>query len=192
MHIKQFAQVIGGYVFREAIKPDNNGDIYVFQAKDLTAGEAIKNISSLTKIAHNIPEYAGHLKKNDILLIARGMRSGSFRSAVFASDVPNVIASSSIHVIRITAAGVMPEYVSRYLNSKVGQDALSQIVSGSYIGALPRKEVEKIKIPIPALEKQQAVVDLDRNIREQERIINRQNEIKHNLVNATFTSLAAK
>jgi restriction endonuclease S subunit len=86
----------------------------------------------------------------------------------------------------------MPEYVSRFLNSKVGQDALSQIVSGSYIGALPRKEVEKIKIPIPTLEKQQAVVDLDRNIREQEKIINRQNEIKHNLVNATFTSLAAK
>lgn len=192
MLIKDIGQVIGGFVFREAIKPDNNGDIYVFQAKDITAGEAIKDIGTLTKISHNIPEYAGHLKKNDILLIARGMRSGSFRSAVFSSDAPNVIASSSIHVIRITAVGVMPEYVSRYLNSKVGQDALSQIVSGSYIGALPRKEVEKIKIPIPTLEKQQVVVDLDRNIREQEKIIDRQNEIKHNLMNATFTSLAAK
>ncbi len=192
MLIKEFAQVIGGYVFREAIQPDNNGDICVFQAKDLTAGEAIENVGTLTKISYNIPEYAGHLKKNDILVVARGMRSGSFRSAVFVSDAPNVIASSSIHIIRITAAGVMPEYVSRYLNSKIGQDALTQIVSGSYIGSLPRKEVEKIKIPIPTLEKQKAVVDLDRNIREQEKIINRQSEIKHNLMNAIFTSLAAK
>ncbi|MFH1652714.1 MAG: restriction endonuclease subunit S [Pseudomonadota bacterium] len=187
--LHDIAIVIAGYTFRGAVKSDNNGDISVFQAKDLVQGRPFEDARILTKISHLIPAYTGHLKKNDILLVARGMKSGTFRSTIFVSEAPNVIASSSVHVIRITAADILPEYISHYLNSKDGQEALTQIVSGSYIGVLPRKELEKIKIPTPSLEKQNAIIHLHSNILEQQKIIERQNQIKQNIIDATFRNL---
>ncbi len=190
--IHEVATVIAGYTFRGAVTPDSAGSIRVFQAKDLVQGEPVVNIDALTRISQDASGNSGYLKKSDVLLVARGMRSGAFRSTVFLSDVLNVIASSSVHIIRVTITDVIPEYISHYLNSKEGQDSLSEIVSGSYIGAIPRKELENIKIPIPNLNKQQTIVDLHRNIREQQRILERKNEIKENIINATFKNLTAK
>lgn len=192
MELHEIATVIAGYTFRKAIKPDIDGNIYVFQAKDLIQAEPFRSVGTLTRISHDIPEYTGHLKQNDVLLVARGMKSGSFRSTVFDINDTNVLASSSVHVVRITTDNVLPEFLSLYLNSKEGQDALSGIVTGSYIGALPRKELEKIKIPIPPLQKQKTLIQLYQNIKEQEQLINRQNEIKQNIINATFKNLTTK
>lgn len=189
MQIKNIAEVISGYTFRLAIKPEKGGNIFVFQARDIVQNVPFSDAYTLTKISHDTLGNAGYLKKNDILLIARGMKSGAFRSTVFVSDEPNVIASSSVHVIRITTPDALPEYVSHYLNSKEGQDSLSQIVSGSYIGALPRKELENIKIPIPSLQNQAIIVSLHRNIQEQQKILERKNEINQNIFGATFRSL---
>lgn len=189
MKLHELGIVIAGYTFRGAIKPDNTGNIYVFQAKDLVQGVPCDSASTLTKVSHEIPGYSGHLRKNDVLLVARGMKSGAFRSTTFVSDNPNVVASSSVHVIRITKPNILPEYVSHYLNSKDGQDALTQIISGSYIGALPRRELEKIDIPMPPLDKQKILVDLFRNIRDQQKILEREKELKENIINATFKML---
>ena len=192
MELHEIADVIAGYTFRGAIKPDNKGSIAVFQAKDLVQGQPFQDTSSLTLISQDIPGYAGHLKKNDVLLIARGMKSGAFRSTLFLADEHNVVASSSVHIVRITAPNILPEYVSHYLNTADGQLALAGIVSGSYIGALPRKELEKIKIPIPTLRKQEALINLYRNIREQQKILDRKKEIKENIISATFRNLTTK
>jgi restriction endonuclease S subunit len=189
MQINNIAEVISGYTFRVAIKPEKGGNVFVFQARDIVQNVPFSDIYTLTRISHETLGYAGYLKKNDVLLIARGMKSGAFRSTIFVSNEPNVIASSSVHVIRITTPDALPEYVSHYLNSKVGQDSLSGIVSGSYIGALPRRALEKIKIPIPSLQKQETIVNLHRNIQEQQRVLGRKNEINQNILNATFRNL---
>lgn len=188
MKLHEVAVVIAGYAFRSAIKSDPAGDLLVFQAKDLVQGLPFENVETLTKISHDTPGYGGRLQKNDVLLVARGMKSGAFRSTVFNVDSGvQVVASSSVHVIRVTSKNVLPEYLSHYLNSKEGQDALSEIVTGSYIGALPKRELEKIEIPILPLQKQRILIELHKNIQEQQKITNRQNEIKRNIINATLT-----
>ena len=192
MKLHEVSEVIAGYTFRGAIKPDNAGDLFVFQAKDLVQGVPFENTETLTRISHDTPGYSGHLQKNDVLLVARGMKSGAFRSTTYIADESNVIPSSSVHVIRVTSKEVLPEYLSHYLNSKEGQESLTQIISGSYIGALPRKALEKIDIPIPPLRKQEALINLFINIREQQKIIDREKEIKQNIINATFKSLTTK
>jgi len=183
--------VIAGYTFRGAIRPDSSGDVFVFQAKDLVQAEPCEDVSDLTKISHESLRATNYLMKNDILLVARGMKSGAFRSTVFVSEALNVIASSSVHIIRITSQKALPCYVSHYLNSKRGQASLTQIVSGSYIGVLPRKKLlEEIKIPVPPLQTQQAIIKLYRNIKDQQKIVSRQNIIKQNILNETFRSLS--
>lgn len=194
MHTKLYeaGAVIAGYTFRGAIIPDDVGSTCVFQAKDLVQGVPFEDTGSLTRVSHDAPGYSGHLRNNDVLLVARGMKAGSFRSTVFRSNALNVIASSSVHVIRITKPHILPEYVSLYLNSKNGQQALTEIVSGSYIGALPRSALGNIEIPVPTVEKQKILVDLFSNIRDQQRILERERELKESIINSAFQALTAK
>lgn len=192
MLIKDIAQVIAGYAFRGAITPDSNGEIFVFQAKDLIQGEPLVNTGTLTRVSLDIPEHLAYLQKNDILLIARGMKSGAFRSTVFMSDEPNVIASSSVHIIRIKNKEVLPEYVSLYLNTPLAQFALSQVISGSYIGSLSRSALEDIFVPIPSLQKQKIMVDLQHNLINQLKLLSKKNELKQNIINETFSKLTLK
>ncbi len=192
MRLKDFAVVISGYTFREAIEADENGNSFVFQAKDVRQANPFYDITVLTKITQNLSSDSNNLKKNDIIQVARGMKTGSFRSTVFVSEEENIIASSSVHIIRLTAKDVLPEYVSYYLNSKLGQDCLSKIISGSYIGAVPRKELENINIPIPSINYQQAIIDLFKNMREQQKIIDRKSAINKNILNSAFRTLVTK
>jgi type I restriction enzyme, S subunit len=189
MKLHEVAKVFSGYTFRGAVKPDTKGHICVFQAKDLVQGAPVADTANLTRISDDVPGYDGHLRRNDVVLVARGMKAGAFRATVFTATDDNVIASSSVHVIRIIGQNILPEFLSLYLNSKEGQDALSSIVTGSYIGAIPRRELEKIKIPIPPLSKQEALIHLFRNMRDQKKILDRKNEITQNIINATFKSL---
>lgn len=180
--------MIPGYAFRGAIKPDQSGDTFVLQAKDLVLGSPIVGTDTLTKISLDA-SYSSFLQLHDVLIVSRGMKAGAFRSTVFLSDAPNVIASASVHVIRTSTPNVLPEYLSHYLNSKKGQDDLSQIVTGSYIGALPRRSLLDIRIPVPDLKKQKAIVDLYKNIQAQQKLLDRKNELKQQIIEATFTNI---
>lgn len=189
MKLREVATVFAGYTFRGAVTPDPKGNIFVLQAKDLVKGEPVTGTAALTTISDDVSGNGGHLRRNDVVLVARGMRAGAFRSTVFTATDDNVIASASVHVIRIIGQNILPEFLSLYLNSKEGQDALSNIVTGSYIGAIPRRELEQIKVPIPSLQKQEALIRLFRNTREQKKILDRKSEITQNIINATFKSL---
>jgi len=189
MKLGDIASTIAGFAFRGAITPDTNGDVLVFQAKDLARGAFVTDVHGLTPISSTLAGRAEYLKNNDVLLIARGMKAGAFRSTVFKSGASNVIASASVHIIRVSSSDVLPEYLSHYLNSKDGQDALSQIVTGSYIGALPRRSLEQLKIPIPDLRKQKTIVDLYQNMQMQQKILDRKNELKQQIIEATFTNI---
>ncbi len=189
MKLHDIATITSGYAFRGAITPDKDGNILVFQAKDLIRGVPVIDTESLTRVPFDMPGYAGHLKTNDVLLIARGMKAGAFRATVFMSEAKNVIASSSVHIIRVSSPEINPEYLSYYLNSRAGQIALAGIVTGSYIGALPRRELEKIEIPIPVLEKQKTIINLYKNIEKQQGITEHRSELKKQIINATFSNL---
>ena len=192
IQLQEIAIISLGYAFRTAIVPDEEGELCVLQAKDLVRGALYIGTEGLVQISANLSGYVGYLKKNDVLLVARGLKAGAFRAAVFNGDEQNVIASASVLIIRITAPEVLPEYLVHYLNSTHGQSALTEVVTGSYIGALPRNSLEKIKVPIPTIQKQKAIVDLHRNIQEQQRILDRTNEIKQGIINATFKKLISK
>jgi restriction endonuclease S subunit len=130
------------------------------------------------------------LQYNDILIVSRGSGLGSFRSTVFTSSQKNVIASSSVHIIRINDVTVLPKYISLWLNSSEGQKLLLQIVTGgSYIQSILLKNLAELEIPIPPIHTQKSIVALEENIKQQQKILDRKKEIKENIINATFNNL---
>jgi restriction endonuclease S subunit len=186
----QIATITSGYTFRGSIENNPKGDIFVLQAKNISAGQDVSSIADLITISDESIRNPYFLEHNDILLVSRGSGIGSFRSAVFASDNKKVMPSSSVHVIRIKDVTALPKYVSLYLNSLEGQKALSQIVTGaSYIQSILVKNLSDFQIPIPPMHTQKSIVALHENIIDQERIFKRKQEIQKNIINASFTNL---
>lgn len=193
MKISNFAEVINGYTFRGAIETVKTRDILVLQAKDITQGENITKTEKLTPISFRGTRTASFLQKDDVLIVSRGMGIGSFRSAIFNLDASNIIASSSLLILRIKKKEVLPEYISLYFNSTEGQNKILETVAGSYIRAISRKKFEEeIKIPIPPLETQHSLIKLNQNIKQQEKIYDRKKELKQEIINATITNLIKK
>lgn len=190
MELRDVAEVKAGYPFRRAIVPDRDGNVAVFQARDVVPGEVVTETNMLVRTSQVFPSSDVFLRKGDILLVARGMKSGAFKASLFMSDACDVLASSSVHVIRVTSRNVIiPEYVMHYLNSWMGQNALLQIVSGSYVGAISCRKLRHIVIPVCSLEKQQRIIDLHHNLLEQLEILSRKTKINEEILDTTFNHL---
>lgn len=190
MKISNIADIINGYTFRGAIVEVKGGDVIVLQAKDIIQGQNVTDTENLTHIDFAGTRTASFLKKNDVLIVSRGMGVGSFRSTVFDSDNTNVIASSSLLIVRTTKEEILPEYLALYFNSAEAQSKIIESVSGSYIQSISRRKFEEdLKIPIPPLAKQKALIDLNRNIKQQEKIYERKKKLKEQIVEATIINL---
>lgn len=191
--LSQIANIIPGYAFRGAIENYEGGDIFVLQAKNIILNEDILDTSEFIRIKSISLRNPCFLENNDILIVSRGSGLGSFRSAIFKSDSKNIIASSSVSIIRVNDATVLPKYISLYLNSAEGQKAILQIVTGaSYIQSILTKNLADFKIPIPPVHMQKIIISLNENLGQQERIITRKKEIQQEIINSTFKNLINK
>ena len=184
--LREIAEVLSGYTFRGAIEPDEKGSVFVLQAKNVSQSDSIADVDNLVKITANIPRSATYLQRNDVVIVSRGMGVGAFRSAVFACDNGDVIASSSVLIIRLKDKEVLPEYISLYLNSVTGQGALSQVVSGAHIQTILRRSLQELPILIPPLKKQELIVKVWNNIKQQEKIANRKRILRKQIFETTF------
>lgn len=190
--LKEIAHIVSGYTFRGSIKNDPKGDVFVLQAKNIVPNRDISNIDDLVKISGSAIRNPYFLEHNDILLVSRGSGLGSFRTTVFDSKAPNVMPSSSVHVLKIKDVTVIPKYISLYLNSEAGQKALLQIATGgSYIQSLLVKNLMDFKIPIPPIHTQKSIIALHENMQAQEKIQERKDELKKTIINATFINLTS-
>jgi restriction endonuclease S subunit len=189
MKIKEFANIISGYTFRGTIENHLNGDVFVIQAKNIVAGEDIKDSQNLTKIFFNGAHGASFLQKNDILVVSRGYGRNAFRASVFKSGINNVIASSSTIIIRIINNEVLPEFISVFINSSEGQKLIMESVTGSTIKAILRGKFRKISVPIPSIDRQEIIIKLANNLKRQEKICARKIQIKKNIANSIFEKL---
>lgn len=188
--LEEISHITSGYTFRGSITKNSDGDVFVVQAKNLISNQDFDKISALTAISSTGIRNPYFLQHNDILIVSRGSGTGSFRSAVFVSSEKNIIASSSVHIVRVTDVTVLPKYISLYLNSPEGQKAISQIVTGgSYLQSLLIKNLADLQIPIPPMHVQKSLVALHENVMEQRKILERKIELQNNIINATFTEL---
>jgi restriction endonuclease S subunit len=188
--LSKIADITSGYTFRGSLENLEGGDVFVLQAKNVIANSDLTNTTDLTSTSSESIRKPFFLQYNDILIVSRGSGLGSFRSTVFTSSQKNVIASSSVHIIRINDVTVLPKYISLWLNSSEGQKLLLQIVTGgSYIQSILLKNLAELEIPIPPIHTQKSIVALEENIKQQQKILDRKKEIKENIINATFNNL---
>lgn len=173
--LNQIAEIITGYTFRTAIENSIDGNYKVIQAKDVSDDLEVDD-SNLTKI--NLEKFNTNAltKKNDILLTSRGR----YQAAIFTSS-NQTIASSSIFIIRVTNQKINPHYLAIFLNSRHGQIQLEKNTSGNYIKSIPKFNLENLIIQVPSINEQIKIINLYKNIKNQQRLLKRKMEIISNI-----------
>ena len=110
----------------------------------------------------------------DVLVVNRGR----FAAAVFEQQDSAIwIVPSSILVLSITSPSVLPEYVACYLNSTNGQRLFLRHSEQTTIPFIGAGNLGCMSIPVPSLERQQALVACGEFVARYAQLTNRKQEL---------------
>ena len=131
------------------------------------------------------------LKNGDILIVeGHGNPNEIGRTAVWQGEVDDCVHQNHLIRFRPDANIVLPQYVSSYLNSKVGRQVListSRTTSG--LNTISTAKVKAAKIPVPSLQDQKIFVQRCEGI-EAELIVARRAHEKQEALFASLQSAA--
>ncbi len=159
MQIRDFCTTRVGHSFRKKVVNNPEGTTKIVLPGNISKDGILKftNASPLhTAITSKRP-----LENGEILL----QNKGRFAAAVFNMPENECwITPASVIILTLNTKEVLPEYIVLYLNSVKGQQKLSKLKELSSIPFITRPNLQKIDIPIPEIEKQQMLIDLNKTI----------------------------
>lgn len=153
--LKDIVEVIAGYSFRTALQGKENASLFVLQAKNILDNSTVdeKNLDGI-----DFENYRSKaiVKKGDVVISSRG----SFRAGSVSLESKNIIAASSVYILRLKKETVLPEYLAIYLNSSDGQKQLIESATGAAIKAIRRNDLGNISVVVPSIETQEKIIRL--------------------------------
>ncbi|MBN1547830.1 MAG: restriction endonuclease subunit S, partial [Syntrophaceae bacterium] len=122
------------------------------------------------------------LKSGDVIFMARGARNFS----VILKVIPNpVLAAACFFIIRVANENVLPDYLCWYLNQiPVERYLIQHSGRGVHMPVVRRSVLENIDVPVPAIEIQKKVVELNALVREEKALLNDLAEKRNELITA--------
>lgn len=182
MKLKNFVQINSGHVTREAIEPREDGTHRLIQGKDVDGYRYTYSVGDLVRFTPNLRKSDILLEPGDILFMARGVRN----YAVLLEEIPdNLLAAASFFIIRVVGDGAIPAYVCWYLNQDRVRHYFAQSCGQGVLMPLVRRGVlEDLPVPLPDLETQASIAELDRLTRRERDLLERLAGKREQLVSA--------
>ena len=184
MRVKDFCEIRIGHAFRERLENVPDGKMMVIQPKNISSGgvvsfgprEPLRTDASVSR----------PLGRGDVLVVNRGR----FAATVFdLQEEGKWTVPSSILVLSVKAASVLPEYVALYFNSVNGQLLFERHYEQTTVPFVSTRNLANMEVPIPSLKKQRALIAFEKTSRDYARLVNRKLDLRkqilsHELMNA--------
>lgn len=156
--IKTTLQQIAEIQFGLYVQPENIGDAAYLQVKHFDDNGAIVTpVDAFTPIG---TKAEGHLLQDgDVLLVGKGFRNFAW---TYTESIGPAVASSVFFVLRARQSRVLPEFLSIIFNAPQTQAHLQTLGAGSSIPSIRKSELEAFPIPIPAIDVQKKIVEINR------------------------------
>ena len=181
--LTDIAKIILGHTLRGAVVESVDGNCSLLQAKDI---EENGNLSpSLTMTNIEASRAQGFARKWDVVLSNRG----NFRAALYLGEQDNILATSSVYILRVDRAKIIPEYLVVYLNSKTGQDTLHNLNQSTLIKSLTKSDLMNLTIPVPTLEQQQKIIDVQANYLARKKLYIKKSKIHEDIASYAINHL---
>jgi len=176
--IRDICSLKAGTAFRSKIIDNPHGHTPVVQPKDIASNGILLHNNTYKIFLPAIKE-AQYLKPNDVLFATRGRLA----TTVFpASMQEKYIASGAILILTPTDERIQSAYLALYFNSKMGQQLFRKLTKQSTVPFISRATIEELELPIPSLEKQQQLIDLENRRQQLNSLMNRKTEILSNIM----------
>jgi restriction endonuclease S subunit len=166
---------------------DPFGSHRLLQARDIK-GSAIQWQGALCFNPEGDPQRY-QVRPQDILLIARGYENRAY----FMPEAPdNLLASTSFYIIRVTSPRLSPGFLGWWLNQAQAQAFFARFQVPGGFAYLSRKNLNQLPVPLPPLETQTRIAELQR-LWDREQSLTRQiQQKKARLINAVCISTIHK
>ncbi|MCC5874588.1 MAG: restriction endonuclease subunit S [Candidatus Sumerlaeia bacterium] len=191
MNLSQIADIQIGYQSRRRTgDAPSTGDLCrVIQIKDFDAeGNLIPDSLVTVRLDTRADRYL--VREGDVLFVSRGLR---LAAAPVLENLPDTIVSSYLFRIRLTSDLVDPAYLAWCLNHTPGQQFLqSGARQGSNMPYVARGNLAEFPVPIPPLEVQRRIVEVDRLRQEENRLTRRLRQLRFTLTEHFSMALLAR
>ena len=177
--LTEVCKIISGHQFREKISNNTKGKYRILLYKDVKVNEGIiDDIITRSDVKNLNKERI--LRKNDILVIARGY----YPRAIFIPEVKEkIVVSSFFFIIRPKNNLILPQYIVWYLNSQQLRNYLDKTSTGTTIPHLKIGVLQNVKIPITPIDKQKKIMEFYNLWQREKKIYKKINQLKGKLVN---------
>lgn len=186
--ISQIAEIKSGYLFKEGIKPDKEGNVSVIQLKDVS-NRGILNAHELQRISLDKVGSENFLSVGDVLLKAKTNRPVS---AVIKDRLPNAIATAHYFVISINKSEVLSGYLAWYLNQRPAQIYFNRNAGGTRIQVINKQLLSELEVVVPDLKTQEKITKIYELHQREQDLVDAIKEKKHGLILAQLLSAISK
>lgn len=177
--LKKLGQIAGirsGHTLRGAITPDPEGDVHLLQIKDLDQDWQF-NHKALPTVVWEQRIAPPFLEQGEIVVAARGNRN---LAVVYRGQVPVVPTGQFLIVsLKRKESEIAPEYVCWLLNHPTIQQWFHR--SGTNIQLITKSALLDVIIPVPSLEIQLKVIELERAWQEEALLISKLQKNRHDI-----------
>ena len=169
MRLINIADIRSGHHTRGRIEPREDGSHLLLQARDADANYRTYRTDTLIRFKPEMSNADWVLKTGDVLFMARGVRNYS----VLLREIPDsTLAAACFFVVRVSIQEVLPGYLCWYLNQPPVDSYLRRHSGrGVHMPVVKRSVLENIDMPIPPLEIQQKIVELDGLMQEEQGLL---------------------
>lgn len=172
--LNSLADIIVWYCFRWSVQPDKNWNVFVFSAKDIDSNPNQKDL-----IKTSVPSIrsSAFIKPWDVIISSKWV----FKSCVIGQYWDDVLASSTVYILRVKSNKILSEYLSIYFNTTLWQRKINWITSWTSIKTIIKKDLEELHIILPSIENQQKVIDIYNNKVFQEKLLLKKIELTNTI-----------
>lgn len=159
LKLNKIAKIQSGYISRGKIESNKDGSHFLIQARDVDAHYLTYRTDSLIRFNPAMSRNDWILNAGDILFMARGAQNFS----LMLQEIPdNLLAAACFFIVRPARKNVMPAYLCWYLNQAPAKRYLHRYSGrGVHMPVVRRSTLEEIDIPMPPLETQKKIVEMN-------------------------------
>jgi hypothetical protein len=170
LELRKLASVLSGVTIRE----DAEGRARFMRLSDLSD---LKSGRTPVLARGELPEVARalNIESGDLIVAARGFSTDIClaNEAVFGAFV-----SLDLYLVRPNKAKIDPQYLFAFMTLPSTQALFALGKQGSSLARLPKDELEKIKVPLPAMAVQRSIAELSASIEHEDKLMKKLVDLK--------------
>ena len=145
-----------GHSFRTGLSQWVKGNVPVVQMKDISDSGLIQ-ISSMNRVGMEGLKENHLLQPGDLIFRSRGSKT---ISAVVPELGEKLMLSAPLFRLRMIQPGVLPGYLSWYINQPDAQTHLEKMAKGSAQMMISKQDLVEMLVEIPSLKTQEKIVEM--------------------------------